>query len=658
MLPELGHFALILALLLAVVQSVFPLVGAWKGHVRWMNVARPAAAGQFVFLALAFVMLAAAFVNSDFSVAYIAQNSNSKLPIVYRITAVWGAHEGSLLLWALILSIWTIAVAGLSSRLPLSFASRVIGVLGVIATGFLSFILFTSDPFLRHLPALAEGNDLNPLLQDPGLVIHPPMLYTGYVGMAVAFAFAVAALLEGQVDTRWVRWSRPWTKVAWSFLTLGIALGSWWAYYELGWGGWWFWDPVENASFMPWLVATALIHSQAVTDKRGQFRGWTVLLAIFAFSLSLLGTFLVRSGVLTSVHAFAADPGRGIFVLSFLGLVTGGALTLYTIRAPKLAGGGKPFAAVSREFLILINNLLLTAAAAMVLLGTLFPLIGEALNFGKVSVGPPYFGSMFVILMAPMVLLVPFGPFSKWLKDDIGAIWQVLRLAAGAALLVVAMAWLVDHGLPWRALLAALGGTWVAAGTLLYVVRLLRDPVRRKALGHGEIAGMCIAHFGIALTVTGVLSVEALSVEKDVRLKPGEVAEVGAYKVRFDALDHYEGPNYVADRGHFSILSGDSTVEHEMQPEKRKYLGGQVQTEAAIGPGLTRDFYVALGEPLGDDGAWAVRAYVKPFIRFIWLGALFMMFGGFVAAADKRYREAMRRSRTTDEDVAGVGATA
>jgi cytochrome c-type biogenesis protein CcmF len=638
MLPELGQFALILALLLAVVQSTLPLYGAWRNDARLMAVARPALAGQFVFVALAFAILTYAFVVKDFSVAYVAQNSNSKLPLEYRFSAVWGAHEGSLLLWVLILNLWSVAVAAFGRALPHAFAARVHAVLGIVSVGFLSFAVFTSNPFVRHVPGLAEGNDLNPLLQDPGLIIHPPMLYMGYVGFSVAFAFAIAALLEGRLDTRWVRWSRPWTKVAWAFLTLGIALGSWWAYYELGWGGWWFWDPVENASFMPWLVGTALIHSQAVTDKRGSFRAWTLLLAIAAFSLSLLGTFLVRSGVLTSVHAFATDPERGVFILVFLAIVAGGALALYALRAPRLAGGGEPFAPVSRESLLLANNLLLAAAAAMVLLGTLYPLVAEAVGWGKISVGPPYFGTLFVLLMAPLVLLVPFGPFSRWRVEEPPALVRALRVPAALALLAAIAAMPMLLGLPWKAVAGIAGAAWVGFGTLAYVVRLARDPERRRGLGYGEIAGMCIAHFGIAVFVLGVMMVESTSIEKDVRMEPNQVVEIGKYRLRFERMEPQTGPNYVADHGVFSLLHGDEVVA-TLEPQKRQYsAGGQIMTEAAIHPSLSRDVYVALGEPVGEGGAWAVRAYEKPWIRCIWLGALFMMFGGFVAAADRRYR--------------------
>src|SRR5438445_6188581 len=473
MLPELGQFALILALLLAAVQCTLPLLGAWKNSAALIAVARPAVAGQFVFVVLAFGVLTYAFVTQDFSVAYVAQNSNLALPWYYRFSAVWGAHEGSLMLWILILNIWTLAVAALSRRLPDVLIARVLGVLGFIAFGFLLFTLLTSNPFARHLPALADGNDLNPILQDPGLIMHPPMLYTGYVGFSVAFAFAIAALLGGELDAAVVRWARPWTNVAWAFLTFGITLGSWWAYYVLGWGGWWFWDPVENASFMPWLVGTALIHSQAVTEKRGSFRAWTILLSIFAFSLSLLGTFLVRSGVLTSVHAFASDPKRGLFILAFLTVVVGGSLTLYALRAPKVAGG-KPFHLLSRETLLLINNLLFDCAAAMVLLGTLYPLVGDALGVGRISVGPPYFGFMFALLMLPVVLLIPFGPFFRWAAGDWRATLRALLPALALGLIAAVLAKILAPALPLRGLAGVAATLWVGIGIALYALKRWR----------------------------------------------------------------------------------------------------------------------------------------------------------------------------------------
>jgi len=634
MLPELGNFALILALLVALALAIIPTIGAAKNNAAMMALARPAAAGQFVFIAIAFLILTHAFVVQDFSVAYVAQNSNSLLPLAYRFSAVWGAHEGSLLLWVLILAIWTLAVAVFSRSLPTIVVARVLGVLGIVSVGFLLFTLLTSNPFLRAFPVPPEGRDLNPLLQDFGLIVHPPMLYTGYVGFAVAFAFAIAALLGRDMDPRWVRWSRPWTNVAWAFLTVGIALGSWWAYYELGWGGWWFWDPVENASFMPWLVGTALIHSQAVTEKRGSFRGWTLLLAIAAFSLSLLGTFIVRSGVLTSVHAFASDPERGLFILAFLGVVIGGSLALYALRAPKEAG--KPSAPLSRETLLLVNNLMLSAAAAMVLIGTLSPLLFEALDLGKISVGPPYFGSLFVLLMIPVVLLVPFGPATRWQREEGAKLVPVLRTGLVAVVIALVAAFVIASGMPAKAYFGVAGATWVLAGTLWFVVQRFRRaaPGRRFT---AEMLGMVLAHLGLGVAVAGILIVEATGIEKDVAVKRGDVVQALGYDFRFEGTERYRGANYNADKGTIVVLDGGREIA-TLHPEKRGYAsGGQVMTEAAISPGLFRDLYVALGEPLGAD-AWALRIYVKPFVRWIWLGGLLMMAGGFITAADKRFR--------------------
>ena len=636
MLPELGQFALILALMLSAVQFVVPLIGAHTGNRALIAVARPAAAGQFVFVVCAFAILTYAFMSQDFSVAYVAQNSNLQLPWYYRFSAVWGAHEGSLLLWILILNIWTLAVAVCSRRLPDDFMARVLGVLGFVSLGFLLFTVLTSNPFARHLPALADGNDLNPVLQDFGLIVHPPMLYMGYVGFSVAFSFAIAALLGGKLDQQWVRWSRPWTNAAWGVLTLGIALGSWWAYYELGWGGWWFWDPVENASFMPWLVGTALIHSQAVTEKRGSFRAWTLLLAIFAFSLSLLGTFLVRSGVLTSVHSFASDPERGLFILAFLSITVGGSLLIYALRAPKVAGG-EPFAAVSRETLLLVNNLLFTCAAAMVLLGTLYPLIGEAFNLGRISVGPPYFGFMFVLLMAPIALLIPFGPLLKWRAGDLHKAFRALRPALILAVLACIAAWLIADRLAWKTMFGIAASIWVGLGILAYAVMRWRNAPRGRRFTP-EMVGMILAHFGFAVFLAGVLVTEGTSIEKDVRLSQGETATLGAYTFRFDGVERVDGPNFVADQGTVTVTRDDGVVS-TLHPQKRQYTkSSQIQTESDIDPGFTRDLYVALGEPLGEGGAWSVRVYLKPFIRWIWLGALMMMLGGFVAASDRRFR--------------------
>ncbi len=634
MLPEIGQLALIIALLLAALQALLPLLGAQRGIEAWMRVARPAAYAQALFVVAAFAILIHAFVAHDFSVAYVARNSNSLLPLGYRIAAVWGAHEGSLLLWILILALWTAAVARFSKALPLPVIARVLGVMGAVSSGFLLFTLLTSDPFARLLPAPPEGADLNPLLQDPGLAMHPPILYSGYVGTTVAFAFAIAALLDGRVDARWVRWSRPWTNVAWALLTVGIALGSWWAYYVLGWGGWWFWDPVENASFMPWLAGTALLHSQAVTEKRGSFRGWTLLLAIAAFSLSLLGTFLVRSGVITSVHAFAADPARGVFILVFLGLVIGGSLLLYALRAPR-DDDGAPFALASRETLILVNNLLLTTACAMVLIGTLFPLFADALKLGRFSVGPPYFGTMFALLMAPLVLLVPFGPLTRWQREQAATPLKLLLPWLFVALIGGALAFVALPNAWWKPFAGIAIGLWLFAGTLRFVRRRLVLSGQRFT---AEMVGMSLAHVGIAVFFFGVLLTESLGVQKDVAVTPGQTVEAAGYRFRFDGVQRSEGPNYVSDFGSVRVTHGDAPVA-SLHPEKRQYVaGGQVMTNTAIDPGLSRDLYVALGEPLDANGSWALRVYVKPWVRCIWLGALLMAAGGLVTAFDRRFR--------------------
>ena len=634
MLPELGLLALILALLLAVLLGTLPLLGAHRGNAAWMASARPLAYSQLAFIGIAYGILTHAFIVHDFSVAYVATNSNSLLPTIYQYTAVWGAHEGSLLLWVAILSLWIAAVALFSKALPQVVLARVLAVMGWISVGFLAFLIFTSNPFARLLPAAIEGNDMNPLLQDVGMISHPPLLYTGYVGFAVAFAFAIAALLDGKVDAQWVRWSRPWTNVAWAFLTIGIALGSFWAYYELGWGGWWFWDPVENASFMPWLVGLALLHSQAVTEKRGSFRSWTLLLAIAAFSLSLLGTFLVRSGVLTSVHAFASDPARGMFILTFLAIVIGGSLLLFAIRAPT-EDKGQPFVAASRETLLLANNLLLTGAAAMILLGTLYPLLAEALNLGKISVGSPYFSLLFTLLMTPLVLLLPFGPLTRWQRE---APATPLRMLAPWALIAAVVGVIAFFKWPNGSLKTAaafIAGTWLVLGTLRFIWQRF---VHGKGRFTAEMIGMCLAHFGLAVFFFGVLMTESTSQEKDVAAKPGQSFEMRGYRFRFDGVERVQGPNYEADRGTVQVTRGDQAVA-TMHPEKRAYAsGGSIMTEADIRGSLHNDLYVALGESLGDDGSWALRLYVKPFIRWIWLGALLMAIGGFAVVFDKRFR--------------------
>ncbi len=633
MIPEIGHFALILALLVALVQGTLPLIGAQRGIPAWIALARPASATLVLLIIIAFGCLTQAFIANDFTVLYVAEHSNSQLPLQYRISAVWGGHEGSLLLWVLMLTLWSMAVAVFSRSLPDEMVARVEGVLGLVAAGFLLFILTTSSPFERLLPGAAEGRDLNPLLQDIGLVVHPPMLYMGYVGFSVAFAFAIAALLSGRLDAAWARWSRPWTLAAWIFLTCGIALGSIWAYYELGWGGWWFWDPVENASFMPWLVGTALIHSLAVTEKRGAFRNWTVLLAIGAFSLSLLGTFLVRSGVLTSVHAFASDPKRGIFILVFLAVVVGSSLTLFAWRAPKVGMGGA-FALISRETLLLINNVLLLTAAAAVLLGTLYPLVIDALGLGKLSVGPPYFNAVFSPIFAPLVFLMAVGPVARWKQASVQAIVQKLGLVLGISIAGgIALPLLADRW-TWPAAVGLILSLWVLASGVLQIRERLKSGKPPRAFW-----GMHLAHIGIAITVVGVVLVKAYESEQDVRMAPGDTVKAGEYVLRFQGVSAVPGPNYTAQRGTVELLR-NGEVQQILNPEKRQYISSAMpMTEAAIDSGVTRDIYVSLGDPLGgNEGAWSVRVYYKPFVNWIWFGALLMALGGALAASDRRYR--------------------
>ena len=644
MLGEIGQVLLILALLAALLQSVLPLIGAQRGIPALTAIARPAAMLQLTMVLAAFVVLTIAFVRQDFSLRYVADNSNTLLPMIYRYSAVWGAHEGSLLMWSLVLTLWTAAVAAFSRQLPPEVMARVLSVMGMISVGFLAFLLFTSNPFARLLPAPGEGHDLNPLLQDPGLIIHPPLLYLGYVGFAVPFAFAIAALIDGRIDVRWLRWTRPWTNAAWGFLTIGIALGSWWAYYELGWGGWWFWDPVENASFMPWLVGAALLHSQAATEKRGVFVGWTLLLAIAAFALSLLGTFLVRSGVLTSVHSFAADPSRGLFILIFLGIVVGGSLLLYALRAPGMGGNSndprRVFALNSRESLLLANNLLLSCACAMVLLGTLYPLLADALDLGKVSVGPPYFGTLFVLLMAPMIVLLPFGPLSRWQREQGLRTLALLAPWAGLAVLLGIIGWWMAPQGKFKTAMGIASAAWVAGGTGYYLWMRLRKSGRPNA----ETWGMLIAHFGVAVFLVGALLVEALHVQHEVALAPGNSIDAGGYTLLFEGVDASDGPNFHSDRGHLQVLRGDTLIAR-LHPEKRMYAsGGQPMTEAGIHPALGGDIYVALGESLGN-GSWAVRVQIKPFVRWIWLGAALMALGGFITAVDRRFRRLPEKSK-------------
>ena len=659
MIAELGHFSLIIALLMALVQGVLPLAGAHTGRSAWTALARPAARGQFLFVLLAYACLTQVFIANDFSVLLAARHSNSSLPLVYRITAVWGNHEGSILLWSLILAGWTLAVSIFSRQLDDTMLARVLGVMGLVSCGFLLFTLFTSNPFERLLPAAPDGQDLNPLLQDPGMVIHPPMLYMGYVGFVVAFAFAIAALLAGRLDTAWARWSRPWTTVAWCFLTAGIALGSFWAYYELGWGGWWFWDPVENASFMPWLVGTALIHSLAVTEKRGGFKMWTALLAILAFSLSLLGTFIVRSGVLSSVHAFASDPARGVFILGFLSVVVGGSLALFAWRAPRVGLGGS-FAPVSRESMLLANNVLLVVAAAAVLLGTLYPLVIDALGMGKLSVGPPYFSAVFVPLIAPALFLMGVGPMTRWREASAIDLARRLRWAAAVSLLSALIApFFLGHWTPMIGL-GLLLGAWVASTALLNLFSRLREHpapgwAARLAAQPGSYYGMLLAHFGVSVFIVGVTVVSGFSSESDVRMEPGDVAQVGGYSFELKAVNPVTGPNYTALRATVAV-SIDGQDLGRLEPERRLYkVSRMAMTEVAIDRGLRRDLYVALGEPVGPT-AWSVRLHHKPLVNWIWGGCVLMALGGLLAVMDRRYRT--RRVAATKPAAARAGEAA
>ncbi|SDY63510.1 heme lyase CcmF/NrfE family subunit [Nitrosomonas sp. Nm33] len=651
MIPELGNFALILAMLLALIQGTLPMIGAARGIPSWIALARPVVQGQFVFIAIAFGCLAYSFVNNDFSVLNVASHSNSELPIHFRFAATWGSHEGSLLLWVLLLAGWSVAVSVFSRQLPDDMVARVLGVLGLVSVGFLLFLLFTSNPFDRLLPSAIEGSDLNPLLQDPGMVMHPPMLYMGYVGFSVAFAFAIAALISGQLDAAWARWSRPWTTAAWVFLTTGIMIGSWWAYYELGWGGWWFWDPVENASFMPWLVGTALVHSLAVTEKRGSFKSWTVLLAIIAFSLSLLGTFLVRSGVLTSVHAFATDPARGIFILVYLVVIIGFSLTLFAWRAPKVGLGGS-FQLVSRETMLLANNVLLLVAAGSVMLGTLYPLLVDALALGKISVGPPYFEAVFVPLMAPAIFLIGVGPIAKWKQASLPSLVVRLRWAFAVSLVsALIMPFFMSE---WK-LLVSLGlllAFWVIASIFVNIKHRLQNSgdgglFSKLSRQSRSYYGMHCAHLGIAVFIIGVTLVNGYETEKDVRMEIGNVVSIGGYTFRFNGTKSLPGPNYKAIQGDIDVLKNDKQIQ-KLHPEKRTYnASGMVMTEAAIDAGLFRDLYVALGEPL-DNTAWVVRVYHKPFVNWIWLGCLLMALGGILSITDRRYRYSISKKEKTE----------
>jgi cytochrome c-type biogenesis protein CcmF len=654
-IPEIGQFALILAFCFAVVQGTLPLFGVWKNKAAFSSLAVPAARAQFVFIAISFICLDYSFYANDFSVLYVATNSNSHLPLAFRLAALWGGHEGSMLLWVTILGVWTMAVTMFAKTLPESFRIRLIAVMGMVSIGFLAFIIITSNPFERLIPAALDGRDLNPLLQDPGMVFHPPVLYMGYVGFSVAFAFAIAALLDGRLDNAWARWTRPWTTAAWVFLTLGIAFGSKWAYYELGWGGWWFWDAVENASFMPWLVGTALIHSLAVTEKRDAFKVWTVLLSICAFSLSLLGTFLVRSGVLTSVHAFATDPGRGLFILLYLVVVIGGALLLFAVRAPAV-GLGEKFDVVSRESMLLANNVVLVAAAGSVLLGTLYPLLMDSLGAGKISVGPPYFDTVFVAIMAPGLFLMGLGPLARWKKASLPEIGMRLKIAA---IISVISGLLIPFSMGKITLMTAVGvfmGIWVISTTLILLINRVKA---RQAATTSLVEnikgiplafyGMLLAHLGIGVFILGVTLVKGYESEQDLRMEVNDVAKVGTLSFKFEGAKEVAGPNYISSQGKFTVTSKGKEIA-VLHPEKRFYpVQGSVMTEADIEAGVFRDMYVSLGEPL-EDGAWSARIYMKPFVQWIWAGCILMALGGILALMDRRYRIAnLKPAKETQE---------
>ena len=646
MIPELGHFALILALCTAIVLGVVPLIGSFTGHGGWMALAKPAAGAHAFLVSLSYACLTWAFISNDFSVLYVANTSNSGLPLVYKISGVWGGHEGSILFWCFISAIWTGAVAVFSRSLPQVLLSRVLSVLGLVSIGFLLFVLLTSNPFERLFPVPVDGASLNPLLQDPGMAIHPPMLYLGYVGFSIAFAFAIAALIGGQLDSATLRWMRPWTNIAWMFLTIGISLGSYWAYYELGWGGWWFWDPVENASFMPWLVGTALIHSLAASEKRGVFKAWTVLLAVLAFSLSLLGTFLVRSGVLTSVHSFAADPTRGLYILLFLGVVVGGSLLLFAVRSNKLQSTAS-YELVSRESGLLLNNILLVVACAAVLLGTLYPLFVDALGLGKLSVGEQYFNAVFVPLMLPILFVIGVGAMLNWKRDRLSGRSTMLVMLAIAS---VVLGILLTTQLEYFNVAAAASvsvAIWITASSVYGIVHRLRNKRRRmSAVLHTPAAfwGMSIAHIGIAVFTVGVALTSIYTTEETVRMEVNDTHQAGGYTFTLASVENVRGPNFDAAEATFGVVRDNRDVGN-IKAQKRIYdVRRDTMTEAGIDAALTRDLFVALGEPLENGRAWSVRIQTKPFIRWIWLGTIFMALGGLMAAVDRRYRRIAEKS--------------
>lgn len=662
MIPEIGNISLTLALVTAILLAVYPLWGAYTQHHGLMASARPLAIGMSFFTVLSYICLTYAFVTDDFSVAYVAQHSNSQLPVYYKMTAVWGGHEGSFLLWVLMLSLWTLAVALFSRGIPQAMVARVLSILGVVGVGFYLFMLLTSNPFESMLPFFpVDGRDLNPLLQDFGMIIHPPTLYMGYVGFSVAFAFAISALLSGQLDSTWARWSRPWVIAAWAFLTVGICLGSWWAYYELGWGGWWFWDPVENASFMPWLVGTALMHSLAVTEKRKVFKSWTVLLAISAFSLSLLGTFLVRSGVIVSVHSFASDPARGLFILGILIVLTGLGLLLYGIRAQELKAASR-YQAVSREVMLVGNNVLLCAAAIVVLLGTLLPLVHKELGLGSISIGAPFFNQMFLWLIVPFVFFLGVGPLTRWKQQSVYALKNQLMLAFA---LSVCTGVLLNFSYDEPTYMAALGlvmSAWIVITSIQEVQQRLRQQSHMGLMsGLSSLTrshwGMILGHLGFAVTLIGITLVSNYEMERDVRMTPGDNLTMGAYTFQFQGTRREQGPNYVADVGVFDVYYDGEKIVH-LEPEKRIYTVQRMpMTEAGIYSTLTKDLFVAMGEPL-DGGAWAIRVYIKPFVTWIWGGGAIMALGGICSIADRRYRMAkVKKAKAIINKTKQIGST-
>lgn len=641
MIAEIGNYALALSLAVSLMLAIFPLWGAEKGNTQLMVLARPMTYGLFVCLSIAFVALFYLFAVNDFSVQYVVNNSNSTLPIYYRLSAVWGSHEGSLLLWIWLLALWSVAVALFSKHLPQEAAARVLGIMGIISVGFVLFVLFTSNPFTRTFPEFpVDGKELNPMLQDVGLIFHPPLLYMGYVGFSVAFAFAIASLMTGKLDSAWARWSRPWTLAAWVFLTLGIVLGSWWAYYELGWGGWWFWDPVENSSFMPWLAGTALIHSLSVTEKRGSFKAWTVLLAILAFSLCLLGTFLVRSGILVSVHAFASDPTRGLYILAYLVIVIGGSLALYAYKGSQIRSRDNA-ERYSRESMLLLNNILLMTALCVVFLGTLLPLVHKQLGLGTISIGAPFFDQMFLIIMTPFALLLGIGPLVKWRRDQFSAIRMPVVISV---LIMLVMGFVLPYILQDKITVSSVLGSMMTVIILLLALYELQQRathresffvgVRKLSRSHW---GMLFAHLGVAMSVWGIAFSQNFSVERDVRMKVGDSAQIGHYDFKFSGVSDANGPNYIGGKAQIDITK-DGKPEATLYAEKRFYTVSRMSmTEAAIDGSLTRDLYVALGEKLNDD-SWALRLYYKPFIRWIWIGGIFMALGGLLCMFDRRYR--------------------